>query len=84
MGQCGISGITAFAFTDCPLDYVVFSRGQGYTLMLRLGITSLAPIPTRSQMRAENTRLTSELRQSLSVLMRLASPQEREVHRFFF
>lgn len=39
---------------------------------MRLGITSLAPIPTRSQMRAENTRPTSELRQSLSLLMRLS------------
>lgn len=84
MGQCGISGITAFAFTDCPLDYMVLSRGQCYAPMLRRGITSLAPIPTRSQMRAENTRPTSELRQGLSLLMRLESHQEREVHKFIF
>lgn len=74
----------AFAFTDCPLDHMVLSCGQGYSLMLRLGVTSLAPTPTRSQMRAENTRLTSELKQGLSVLMRLESHQEREVYKFIF
>jgi hypothetical protein len=61
MGPCRVAGISAFACGDCPLD----CSGQGYTPDVE---TSLVSTPARSQVRAGNTRITSELRQGYHFL----------------
>lgn len=65
MRQYSISGITAFAFRDCPLDYLVIFDGQGHTpdVETQNNPTPLISTLPRSQKRVENTRSTSELRQ---------------------